>query len=225
LIQLPLGIPAKFLLVVSVALLTALAVYHFVVRAFEPVAFVFGTQMGRTPRRAVVPAAAAMLVLWFLVVPSARGSAVSATPGTPLGRWYAEGGAAQVEIRPCDNQLCGRVVWLRSPWDEFGCELRDRYNPDAALRDRSVLGLDILSGLARSPAEDGVWHGGAIYDPSSGRTYSCQAALNGPDRLELRGYFGIPLLGRTTRWFRVGAEDRMCRTTQTSAAAAQENLP
>ncbi len=221
LIQLPLGVPAKFLLVLSVALIVALALYHFVVRSWEPVAFLFGAQMRRSPARVALPAVAAMLAL-YLVVPTAGASSVS---GTPLGRWYAEGGAAQVEIRPCDDQLCGRVVWLRSPWDESGCELRDRYNPDTTLRDRSVLGLEILSGLAKSPGGDGVWRGGAIYDPASGRTYSCHAELDGPDRLELRGYFGIPLLGRTTHWFRVGAEERMCRTTQTTAATAQENHP
>jgi glucans biosynthesis protein C len=224
LIQLPLGVPAKFLLVLTVAVLSALALYHFVVRSWEPVAFLFGTQVRRPPSRVVVPAAATMLVLWILTIPSARGSnSVSATP--PLGRWYAEGGSAQVEIRPCEDQLCGRVVWLRSPWDEFGCELRDRYNPDTTLQDRPVLGLDILSGLAKAPDEDGVWRGGAIYDPSSGRTYSCQAELAGPDRLELRGYYGIPLLGRTTRWFRVGTEAHMCRTAQTTTTPAQENRP
>jgi uncharacterized protein (DUF2147 family)/fucose 4-O-acetylase-like acetyltransferase len=222
LIQLPLGISAKFVLVLLVALLSALTVYHFVVRAWEPVAFLFGAQVRQFPPRVAAAAAAAMFILGVLVVPSARGNAVS---GTPLGRWYAEGGAAQVEIRKCDEQLCGRVVWLRSPWDELGCGLRDRFNPDATLRDRPVLGLEILSGLSRPPEGDGVWRGGAIYDPASGRTYSCQAQLDGPDQLELRGYVGIPLLGRTTRWFRVGAEERMCRTAQTTAATAQEIHP
>lgn len=42
---------------------------------------------------------------------------------TPLGLWYAEGGAVQVEIRECDTALCGRVVWLRSPLDTQGCAL------------------------------------------------------------------------------------------------------
>jgi uncharacterized protein (DUF2147 family) len=70
-----------------------------------------------------------------------------------------------------------------------------------------------------------VWRGGVIYDPASGNTYSCQARLDGADRLELRGYVGIPLLGRTTYWLRVGAEERLCRITQTSATTAQENHP
>ena len=47
----------------------------------------------------------------------------SAWAATPVGLWYAEGGAAQVAIEPCGETLCGRVVWLRSPLDEDGCEL------------------------------------------------------------------------------------------------------
>src|SRR6266851_3890762 len=43
----------------------------------------------------------------------------------PVGLWYAEGGAAEVEIRPCSDALCGKIVWLRSPIGDDGCELRD----------------------------------------------------------------------------------------------------
>ena len=52
---------------------------------------------------------------------------------------------------------------------------------------------------------------GTIYDPSTGNTYSCRLTLEGADRLLLRGYLGIPLIGRTTTWTRVGTENRMCR--------------
>jgi uncharacterized protein (DUF2147 family) len=36
-------------------------------------------------------------------------------------------------------------------------------------------------------------------------------SLEGENRLKLRGYIGIPLLGRTTTWFRVGSENLMCK--------------
>src|ERR1700745_1480404 len=72
---------------------------------------------------------------------------VFAAPAEPVGQWYAEGGAAGVEITPCADALCGRVVWLHSPLDEDGCELRDKNNPDPALRNRPVVGLQILGGL------------------------------------------------------------------------------
>jgi len=128
---------------------------------------------------------------------------------SPVGLWYAEGGAAQVQIDPCDAALCGRVVWLRSPFDENGCDQRDYQNPDSTLRDRPIVGLEVLTGLRTS---DGGrrWSGGTIYDPTSGRTYRCTAELDGTDRLRLRGFIGVPLLGRTTTWIRVGSENRTC---------------
>ena len=133
----------------------------------------------------------------------------SAWAATPVGLWYAEGGAAQVAIEACGETLCGRVVWLRSPLDEDGCELRDRNNPEPGLRNRPVVGLEVLRGL--SPRSDGTWSDGRIYDPGSGNTYTCAARLESENRLRLRGYLGIPLIGRTTTWIRVGTEQRTCR--------------
>jgi len=134
----------------------------------------------------------------------------TATAASPAGLWYAEGGAAQVQIEPCDAALCGRIVWLRSPFDEEGCDQRDRRNPDSALRDRPLIGLQVLTGL-RTAADGQLWSDGTIYDPTSGRTYRCTAQLEGTDRLHLRGFIGIPLLGRTTTWIRVGSENQMCK--------------
>jgi len=93
--------------------------------------------------------------------------------------------------------------------DDEGCDLRDRHNPDPTLRRRRVVGLEVLRGLR--PRPDGTWASGSIYDPGTGNTYTCQVALDGTDRLRLRGYVGIPLLGRTETWIRVGAENRICR--------------
>ena len=134
-----------------------------------------------------------------------------AAAASPVGLWYAEGGAAQVEIFPCSDALCGRVAWLRSPLDEDGCELRDSNNPETALRRRAVVGLQVLNGL-RQEDDGGIsWVDGEIYDPASGRTYSCSAQMEGENKLSLRGYvLGIRLLGRTTVWTRVGAIQTKC---------------
>jgi len=134
-----------------------------------------------------------------------------ASAASPVGLWYAEGGAAEVEIRPCSDGLCGKIVWLRSPIGDDGCELRDDKNPEPAARGRTIVGLEILRGLRQLDEEGRQWAGGTIYDPTGGRTYSCNARLDGDDRLFLRGYFGIQLLGRTTTWTRVGAEKRTCK--------------
>ena len=139
------------------------------------------------------------------------GSHSVAAAASPVGLWYAEAGAAEVEIRPCSDGLCGKVVWLRSPIGDDGCALHDDKNPDPSARARQIVGLEILHGLKQVDKEGSQWGGGTIYDPVSGRTYSCVARLNGDERLFLRGYFGIQLLGRTTTWTRVGAEKRQCK--------------
>ena len=131
---------------------------------------------------------------------------------SPVGLWYAEGGAAEVEIRPCPDGLCGRVVLLRSPISDNGCELHDDKNPDPAARGKPIIGLVVLHGLKQLDGEGRQWAGATIYDPVSGRTYWCNARLDGDDRLFLRGFWGIQLLGRTTTWTRVGAEKRQCES-------------
>jgi uncharacterized protein (DUF2147 family) len=67
------------------------------------------------------------------------------------------------------------------------------------LRDRSILGLEILSGFGSSDGK--TWTGGEIYDPDSGKTYHCKLTLSG-EVLEIRGFVGIPLFGRTERFTR-----------------------
>ena len=202
-----LGIAAKFMLLVGASLALTLATYHWLVRPFNVPRFLLGMKplacrLREAPRltRAAVPLGVVLLV-GIIANPASANS--------PTGLWYAEGGAAQVAIEPCGEQLCGRVTWLRSPFDENGCDLQDRNNPSPSLRSRRIEGLEVLWGLRRGPGD--TWDGGSIYDPSSGSTYTCALRFDGPNRLRLRGYLGIPLLGRTTTWIRVGSENRMCR--------------
>jgi uncharacterized protein (DUF2147 family) len=206
-VQLPIGIAAKFVLLLVTSVGSTLAVYQWLVRPFSVPRFLLGMRPKVCPLRRpalLSPSAAATVVAVIGVALATRVLAA-----TPVGLWYAEGGAAQVAVEPCGDALCGQVVWLRSPFDDDGCDLRDRYNPEPTLRRRRVIGLDILTGL--QSGTDGIWTNGRVYDPGSGSTYTCQLALDGDDRLRLRGYVGIPLLGRTTTWTRVGTENRVCR--------------
>lgn len=116
-------------------------------------------------------------------------------------------GAAVVEIAPRGDGLAGRIRWLEKPLyppgdPDAGKPKVDRENPNPSLRVRPVLGLEILGGFRW----DGTrWVDGTIYDPVSGNTYRATLYLESRDRLRLRGYVGIPLLGRTEVWTRVEA--------------------
>jgi len=71
---------------------------------------------------------------------------------------------------------------------------------EGELKNRPVVGMTILRGLRRLGGE---YDGGTILDPDEGRTYRCSAKLlDGGRKLEVRGYVGVPLFGRTQFWAR-----------------------
>ena len=124
-----------------------------------------------------------------------------------LGIWNNEDGRARIEITHCGGHYCGRIVWLKQPdypADDAkgmgGTPRVDRDNPNQALRNRRLLGLQFMEGFTYGGAT--TWDKGTIYDPESGKTYKCKITLLSPHRLEIRGYVGIPLFGRTSTWTR-----------------------
>ena len=78
-------------------------------------------------------------------------------------------------------------------------EFDDR-NHDPSLRTRKLDGLTIMTGFEYDGS--GRWTNGRIYDPNSGRTYRCTVKLLDPNTLEIRGYLGVSLFGRTETWTR-----------------------
>jgi uncharacterized protein (DUF2147 family) len=205
----PLGAVAKFALILVGSIAVTLAAYDLLVRRLQPLRIALGMKLlacAIRPRsRASIAATALVLALGSVT------EAATTSTESPLGLWWAEGGAAQVRLESCGNGICGRIVWLRSPFDENGCILRDRHNGDPALRVRDILGLEIVQNLQPDEDAEAEWNGGTIYDPTTGFTYSCALRLRDSDRLELRGYLGLRLLGRTVTWTRVGSEERICR--------------
>jgi uncharacterized protein (DUF2147 family) len=114
------------------------------------------------------------------------------------GTWLSGDGDGWIEVRIVGDGLSGIITG--SPNASAERPDTDEENPDPALRDRPLVGLEIFSGFAY--AGDGRWKGGTIYDPNSGKTYRCIVTLVDADTLEVRGYVGIPLLGRTETWKR-----------------------
>jgi uncharacterized protein (DUF2147 family) len=71
-------------------------------------------------------------------------------------------------------------------------------------KNQPIVGMTILRSVRQSSADAGIWDGGDILDPETGKVYRVRLRpLEGGEKLELRGYLGIPLLGRTQTWIRV----------------------
>lgn len=114
--------------------------------------------------------------------------------------WFNEEKSAKIHIyKGRDNKFYGKVAWLKKPTVD-GKPKVDAHNPDPCKRNAPILGLLILKGFAKS--DDNTYEDGTIYDPKNGKTYSCKMTLNG-SVLDVRGYVGISLIGRTTTWVKV----------------------
>jgi uncharacterized protein (DUF2147 family) len=125
---------------------------------------------------------------------------------SPLGLWRSiddETHQPKAEIRISQNAaggLSGVVErsLLSTPSAEPNCNLctDDR-------KGKPKIGLEIIRGGQQSDGKN-VWEGGKILDPENGKNYSLRLTpIEGGKKLEVRGYIGAPLLGRTQTWIRV----------------------
>lgn len=116
-----------------------------------------------------------------------------------VGTWFNAEKDGKIQIYKQGDAFFGKLSWLKNPTLN-GKTRTDENNQDASQRSRPLLGLVLL----RDFKHDGgnVWSGGKIYDPKNGKTYSCKMTLASRNQLDVRGYIGTPLLGRTTTWTR-----------------------
>jgi uncharacterized protein (DUF2147 family) len=142
----------------------------------------------------------AALFLALLCVCSAAG----AQPLTPVGLWktYSDRtGEADglVQITEANGELEGTVVKVFSPPAPSANPLCEECPGE--LRNQPIVGMKILRGMR--PEAD-AYGGGDILDPDEGKIYRCILRMvAGGRKLEVRGYIGVSLFGRTQVWDRV----------------------
>lgn len=156
-----------------------------------------------TKQRAALQSVAVLAVGISLGL-AAMASSALADPTSPVGRWRTiddATGVAQsiVEIRPVGGTLQGRVVKILNPPHGNPNPVCDRCSGER--KNQPVLGMTFLWGLSRGG--DSSWSGGSILDPHSGSIYRARLNLDEDGRkLQVRGYIGISLFGRTQIWLR-----------------------
>ncbi len=137
----------------------------------------------------------------FLVAPFISHAQKKSEADAIIGYWYTENNKSLVKIyRAVNGKYYGKITWLKEPYEEDGSPKVDDENPDPAKRNQPIIGLLILKGFTYDG--DNEWSGGTIYDPENGKTYKCYMKLTTPEILDVRGYIGVSLIGRTTRWIR-----------------------
>ncbi len=120
--------------------------------------------------------------------------------GSPAGMWTTiddKTGAkrALVKVSVVGNTLSGTIVQVYpQPGDTGLCT-----HCPGAFKGKKVAGLTFLWDLKADGNDE--WTGGSILDPKTGKIYKAKATLKG-DKLYVRGYMGMSLLGRTQVWVR-----------------------
>lgn len=118
-----------------------------------------------------------------------------------LGHWLSENKDGVVHVKKVDGDYKGYLVWIKLLATGEKKVVLDNKNPDEELQKRSLLGVRLFQGFEFDGDE---WTGGEIYDPDSGKTYKCKMSLDDDKKtLNLRGYVGIPLFGRTSHWTKI----------------------
>ncbi|MGO4773759.1 DUF2147 domain-containing protein [Flavobacterium sp. W22_SRS_FK3] len=101
-----------------------------------------------------------------------------------------------VEIYEKSGKIYGKVVdILRADHKKDICS-----KCEGSEKDKPILGMIIINGLKKDGSE---YNGGTILDPTTGKKYKCYIELDSADKLKLRGYIGISIMGRTQYWTRV----------------------
>tara|TARA_R110001592_G_scaffold162584_2_gene395952 strand:- start:74872 stop:75327 length:456 start_codon:yes stop_codon:yes gene_type:complete len=118
------------------------------------------------------------------------------------GVWQPSDGRSYVKIDKIGNKFYGRVVWLKEPNEEDGSPRLDKNNPDESLRSTPLKGYRVMKDLVYNE-EEKLWLDGTIYDPKNGTTYNCKIELMDDNKIEVRGFVGTAVFGRTDVWTRL----------------------
>lgn len=123
--------------------------------------------------------------------------ATSPRPGTPVpeptGTWLTEGGESRIRFGKCGLVPCGTIVWAKE-------ESKDENNPDPALRNRSIIGIPLITNI--QPDKEGGWTA-SLYNPDNGKTYDGKLRLKDPNTLEVSGCVLGGLICGSQIWARV----------------------
>ncbi|TAF43636.1 MAG: DUF2147 domain-containing protein [Sphingobacteriales bacterium] len=110
-----------------------------------------------------------------------------------IGKYWSPKKDGKIEIYKVANKYFGKIIWGNKP------SSKDTKNPNPELRSREIIGMVILTNFKY---KDEQYQDGEIYDPLTGKTYSCKMWLENQN-LKVRGFIGISILGRTEIFERI----------------------
>lgn len=134
----------------------------------------------------------------------ATASVLAMAQNTPAGLWRTidDDGKTEkstVRITVTNGVLSGKVEHITDP--AKADEKCSKCDDDR--KDKPIVGMVIINDVKQDAEEPNLWTGGLILDPAKGSTYKVRLkTVDGGKKLEVRGYIGSPMFGRTQTWIR-----------------------
>jgi uncharacterized protein (DUF2147 family) len=116
-----------------------------------------------------------------------------------LGFYMNPSGEGIIKVFEDHGKYHGKLVWMKNP------EKLDKNNPDKNKQGQKILGSVIFKDFIY--AGDNLWKDGSIYDPKNGKTYDCKITRDEKGNLNIRGFIGISLIGRTEYFVKVNFKE------------------
>jgi uncharacterized protein (DUF2147 family) len=144
-----------------------------------------------------------MKLLAFIVSAALSIAPAFANDNSPVGLWkniddVSGKPKALIRITESNGVLQGKIEQLFREPNEDQAPKCDKC--DGARKDQPIVGMTILSGLKKDGEE---YAGGEILDPNNGKVYKSKMHLtDSGKKLSVRGYIGVPMLGRSQVWVR-----------------------
>ena len=123
-------------------------------------------------------------------------------PDAVVGTWLNGTKKGHIQIYKQGGTFFGKLIYLAEPNDPAtGKPKTDFRNADVSKQKRPLLNLPLMYNFKYNGGN--VWSDGKIYNPEDGKEYNCRMTLKNPTTLDVRGYVGIALLGKTQTWTRL----------------------
>lgn len=134
-----------------------------------------------------------ILFIFFLLAAKISVAQIDPTIGT----WYNEEKDSKLQFFKNGEKLFCKVIWVDP---KANLPKTDINNPNDKLKTQPVIGMVFLKNFVYKG--ENVWEDGTVYDPKNGKTYSGKVTIVSQNKIDLRGFIGISLIGRTSHFTR-----------------------
>jgi uncharacterized protein (DUF2147 family) len=143
-----------------------------------------------------------LLILLTAFINGVKAQTMSATDMI-CGKWMSSENNLKVEVYKENREYKAKIIWFKNEDESKRMdEWTDKHNPDKTLRDRKILGMNVVKDLVYVPKSN-TWEHGSIYDAKSGKYWDASARLAKDGTLKVTGYWNFKFIGRTMTFKKV----------------------